>query len=142
MRRLERSVSVLCRLRMTGIESLNLSAICWASLKDLGITRCTRTSPLPRVETGLSTVAERPGGAGQRWHRHEPRHRHGRALDEGVELPRRDPRLAGLFRHVDLEQYLKARTRLLAMAAKLAQRRLGRHGVDEAHVGNDEAHPP
>src|ERR1035437_1989907 len=59
MSRLDRSVSELWRFRITGIESLNLSAICWASLKDLGTTRCTRTSPLPRA-TGLSTDAERP----------------------------------------------------------------------------------
>src|SRR5207302_4572928 len=60
IRRLARSVSEPWRLRITGIESLNLSAICWASLNDLGTTRCTRTSPLPRLPTGLSTVVERP----------------------------------------------------------------------------------
>src|SRR6476659_5210826 len=47
MRRLERSVSTPWRLSTTGIESLNLSATCWASLKLLGMTRCTRTSPRP-----------------------------------------------------------------------------------------------
>ena len=46
---------------MTGIESLNLSATSWASLNDLGITRCTRTSraavgaPLRGPPTGRST---------------------------------------------------------------------------------------
>ena len=58
--RLERSLSELWRFRITGIESLNLSAICCASLNDLGITRWTRTSPLARVATGFRTVAERP----------------------------------------------------------------------------------
>src|SRR6202034_902159 len=32
IRRLDRSMSELCKLRITGIESLNLSAICCASL--------------------------------------------------------------------------------------------------------------
>ena len=36
------------RLRITGIESLNWSAICWASLKLFGITRWTWMSPALR----------------------------------------------------------------------------------------------
>ena len=34
-------ISEPCRFRITGVPSLNLSAICWASLKLLGTTRCT-----------------------------------------------------------------------------------------------------
>src|SRR5207253_2151425 len=41
--RLESSASALCRLRMTGIPCLKRSAICCASLKLRGSTRCTRT---------------------------------------------------------------------------------------------------
>jgi hypothetical protein len=48
-----------CRFRTTGNESLNLSATCWASLKLLGMTRCTRTSlrPLPaRTERSCASA--------------------------------------------------------------------------------------
>src|SRR5262245_11689117 len=45
IRRFDSSASALCRLRITGIECLNLSAICCASLKLRGRTRCTRTEP-------------------------------------------------------------------------------------------------
>src|SRR5215212_4786321 len=65
--RFERSVSVPCRLRITGIASLNWSAICWASLKFLGMTRWTWMSPpLPRPlpATGRSTRVSRPGPRG------------------------------------------------------------------------------
>ena len=41
--RFESSASALWRLTITGTESLNLSAIDWASLKLRGTTRCTFT---------------------------------------------------------------------------------------------------
>src|SRR5712691_1374636 len=70
--RFERSASELCRLRMTGIDSLNLSAICCASLKLRGTTRWTvagaATGPAaggaatPRSRVGRSTsVRSAPG---------------------------------------------------------------------------------
>src|SRR5215212_7831873 len=66
--RFERSVSVLWRFRMTGTASLNWSAICWASLKLLGITRCTwmsppRPPPPPLPPTDRSTRVSRPRGS-------------------------------------------------------------------------------
>src|SRR3954453_2229262 len=54
--RFDRSWSDVCRFRITGIESLNLSAICCASLKLLGTTRCIRT------DAGLGTAATRGRG--------------------------------------------------------------------------------
>ena len=51
---------------MTGTESLNLSATCWASLNDLGMTRWTLTSeivpPLPPPGTERSTLVRARGG--------------------------------------------------------------------------------
>src|SRR4051812_38361712 len=44
--RFESSLSALWRLRITGTESLNLSAICCASLKLRGSTRCALTLPV------------------------------------------------------------------------------------------------
>ena len=43
------------RLTITGIESLNLSAMSWASLKDLGITRWTRRALAAAVAGAGST---------------------------------------------------------------------------------------
>src|SRR5919198_49880 len=63
--RFDRSTSVPCRLRITGIESLNWSATCWASLKFFGITGSTCTPPRPPFSTGRSTRVRLPwrGGA-------------------------------------------------------------------------------
>src|SRR3954449_13070172 len=65
IRRFDNSVSVPWRLMITGTESLNWSAICWASLKLFGMTRWTVTSPLARPfpPTGRSAV-ERPRRGG------------------------------------------------------------------------------
>ena len=50
---------------MTGIESLNLSAICCASLKFFGTTRCTRTwSPALPFPTGRRTRVRAPRDGG------------------------------------------------------------------------------
>ena len=58
------------RLRITGIESLNLSATSWASLNDFGITRWTRTSRggrwPARRSTGRSGARARLGAARRR----------------------------------------------------------------------------
>src|SRR3954471_1333041 len=57
IRRLESSWSAPCRLRITGIASLNLSAICCASLKLRGITRCTCTEGIPRTGGAAGSTA-------------------------------------------------------------------------------------
>src|SRR5260221_132875 len=62
IRRLASSWSEPCRLRITGTPSLNRSAICCASLKLRGRTRCTRAA-----EPGtLSTPRRRRGSAAGR----------------------------------------------------------------------------
>src|SRR3954469_24492050 len=57
IRRLESSWSAPCRLRITGIPSLNLSAICCASLKLRGITRCTWTDGIAPIGPELAAGA-------------------------------------------------------------------------------------
>src|SRR5581483_3988432 len=73
MRRFERSWSEPCRLRITGTPSLKRSAICWASLKLRGRTRCTLTEGLgidstPRSRrgsaAGRSTLVRAADGSG------------------------------------------------------------------------------
>src|ERR671922_1119468 len=66
--RFDSSWSAPCRLRMTGTPSLNLSAICWASLKLRGRTRWTRTAlgalSTPRRRGGARRTAVRSSGSG------------------------------------------------------------------------------
>src|ERR687886_2094125 len=52
MRRLDSSASAFWRFRITGIDCLNLSAICCASLKLRGTTRWTRTDGLGTASSG------------------------------------------------------------------------------------------
>ena len=67
IRRLARSVSVPWRFRITGIASLNWSAICWASLKLLGMTRWTSMSPRGHWRRPVAAGASRgPGRAARR----------------------------------------------------------------------------
>src|ERR671937_1572815 len=68
IRRFESSWSAPWRFRMTGIPSLNLSAICWASLKLRGRTRWTRTAlgalSTPRSRAGARSTAVRSSRPG------------------------------------------------------------------------------
>ena len=82
------------------------------------------------------------GSRRERRHRHQPRHRDGRARDERVELVGRDARLALLAGDVHLDQDAQARARALAVALELAQRRVGGDRVDQPHVRHDRAHAP
>src|SRR6476620_3972751 len=63
--RFESSLSALCRFRITGTESLNLSAICCASLKLRGSTRCTLTllASTPRNRAGRDERLDGGGAA-------------------------------------------------------------------------------
>src|ERR1700689_3516095 len=91
-----------------------------------------------RAEPAAATV--RVGG--ERRHRHQARHRHWRALDERAQLLRCDAGLAVIAGDVDLYEDAHSWVSDLAVALELAQRGLGGDGVDEAHVGDDQAYAP